>query len=127
MVKRDATPLEIAAVFPDRSWDVIARRLASLGATYLDFPHPYKRHLTYCQYRESLPPEGDREVGLFETDNHASILKEYNRRPLHSRDAAPLNLAALTIALWLRSMSETIIPSRDASPLSRGRRFCVQR
>ncbi len=68
MVKRGATPLEIAAAFPDRTWDAIGRRLMNLGATYLKFPRPYKGHLTYDQYRESLSDrDGDR--GVFETCN----------------------------------------------------------
>jgi hypothetical protein len=70
MVKRGATPLEVAAALPERTWDAIGRRLKALGANYLDFPRPYKGHLTYCQYLESLPPEGDGEVGFFETCNH---------------------------------------------------------
>lgn len=67
MVKRGATPLEIAAAFPDRTWDAIGRRLMNFGATYLEFPRPYKGHLTYEQYREGLPPDRDGDRGHFET------------------------------------------------------------
>ena len=69
MVKCGATPLEIPVVLPDRTWDTIGRRLMNLGATCLEFPRPYKGHLTYDQYCEGISPNRDGEVGLFETCN----------------------------------------------------------
>ena len=64
MIKRGATPLEIAAAFPDRSWDAISRRLKLLGSTYHDFPRPYKGTLTYEDYLKTLPDDltGDRAL-----------------------------------------------------------------
>ena len=70
MAKRGATPLEIAAAFPNRTWDAISRQLKSLGPTYLDFPpRPYEGHLTYCQHLENLPRLQDGEARIYETCN----------------------------------------------------------
>lgn len=69
MIKRGATSLEIAAAFPARTWDAIGQWLQGLGATSLDFPRPYRGHLTYQQYLEMNQPETDGDQGRFETCN----------------------------------------------------------